>query len=96
MPTSLNLTSVALVMSMVSACLSIVALWPVLKDRLSVVRDAILWMAVIAVAGTMLMMLLNESPEKAWTRREPEREVPRPSLDPAASPPWNATVTSAK
>jgi hypothetical protein len=45
----------ALIMSILSTTLSIIALWPHLKDRLSVVRDAVLWIAVAAVAFAMFL-----------------------------------------
>ena len=49
------LVMAALVMSVLSTTLSIVALWPHLKDRLSVVRDVVLWIAVVGVAVTIFL-----------------------------------------
>lgn len=44
-----GLTVVTLVVALISMLLSCMALWPQWKDSLAVVRDTVLWMAVVVV-----------------------------------------------
>ncbi|HEY6562930.1 MAG TPA: hypothetical protein VIY86_00410 [Pirellulaceae bacterium] len=66
----------ALLLSLLALVLSAVALWPQYKDRLAVVRDVILWIALAIVGlgclapGRFKAVLApspgSESPEPAW------------------------------
>jgi uncharacterized membrane protein YfcA len=49
MTPSEGLTVVTLVVAIISMMLSVIALWPHWKDSMAVVRDGVLWIALIAV-----------------------------------------------
>lgn len=56
-----SLATAALIMSIVSTTLSVVALWPHLKERLSVVRDVVLWVALAGIAVALFVKYQKKS-----------------------------------
>ncbi len=74
MYSSQGLVTTALCMSIVSTILSVVALWPHLKDRLSVVRDVVLWIAVIAIGVTLLFAFQRQRALGRPAERGDQRE----------------------
>ena len=54
-----GLTIVTLVMAIISMSLSCMALWPQWKDSLAMVRDVVLWMAMVAVLVAVVTVSWN-------------------------------------
>lgn len=65
-----GLTIVTLVMAIISMALSSLALWPQWKDSLAVIRDVVLWMA--------LVIFLVAVATLGWKRYATTPPAPRP------------------
>lgn len=64
------LGQLALVVSCVSLALSSIALWPQYKERFVAIRDAILWIALVAVGLSLFMPSLfaprRDNSQEEW------------------------------
>jgi hypothetical protein len=70
-----GLTVATLIMAILSMLLSSIAIWPQLKHGLVVVRDAVLWMALIVIALAVATV--------SWNQYHGD---PGPAADSAAAP----------
>jgi len=80
-----GLTIVTLVMAIISMILSSIALWPHWKDSLAVVRDGVLWIALILIVVFVVSGALKRQPKGQGSRSHASSHGSVNEADPGAA-----------